>query len=125
MNIISIVSVSVIGVFLVILLREVNSGYILPVSIVLCGLILLSIYPLLYELFSYSRELMGISVNAEDIKLLYKAIATAFIVQYASDLSRECGVDSVASKLEIAGKIYMLSLCLPLVKNLLSTVINI
>jgi len=124
MNIISIASVSLIGVFLIILLREVNSAYILPVSIVLCGLLLLSVYPMINEMFTYSKDLMETSVNTDSIKILYKAIGAAFIIQYTSDLSRDCGVESVASKLEIAGKIYITSLCIPLVKNLISAVNN-
>ena len=76
------------------------------------------------ELFVYSKDLMDTAVNSDSIKILYKAIGSAFIIQYASDLSRDCGVESIASKLEIVGRIYIISLCIPLVKELISTVNN-
>ena len=124
MNIISITAVALIGVFLIILLREVNSSYILPVSIVLCGFVLVGVYPLINNVFTYSNSLMAGFVSEGNIKLLYKAIGAAFIIQYTADLSRESGVESVASKLELAGKVYISSLCIPLVENLISAVNN-
>ena len=124
MNIISITAVAVVGVFLIILLREVNPGYILPVSIALCGFVLIGVYPLVNEVFTYSNNLMAALVSGGNIKILYKAIGSAFIIQYASDLARESGVESVATKLEMAGKIYISSMCIPLVENLISAVNN-
>jgi len=124
MNIISISALSIVGVFLILLLREINSGYIIPVSVVLCGIILLSIYPLIIEMLDYSNFLITSAVSGDNIKILYKSIGTAFIVQYTSDLCRECKAESVSSKIEIAGRIYIISLCIPLVKSLIETVNN-
>ncbi len=124
MNIISIASISILGVLLIVFLREIHSGFTLPVSVILCGTILLSIYPMISELFAYSNDLLASSVSIDNLKILYKAIGVAFIIQYTADLCRDCGVGTVASKIEIAGKIYIISLCIPLVKNLVLTINN-
>lgn len=124
MNIISIASVTILGVFMIVFLREINSSYVLPVIVVLCGIVILSIYPMISEMIIYSNNLISSSVSIDNIKILYKAIGTAFIIQYTADLCRDCGVGTVASKIEIAGKIYIISLCIPLVRNLVSTINN-
>lgn len=58
------------------------------------------------------------SINSAHVNTLIKVIATAYIAQFASDTCEECGMKAVRSKIDMASRLIILYLCLPLVISL-------
>ena len=54
-------------------------------------------------------------------KLMLKGLGVSVLTQLCSELCRQCGEASLAGGVEGAGKAELLLLCLPLLKELLST----
>lgn len=92
-----------------------------PLTIAASGL-LLAVYFLqeiassLTALSSYAQSL-GLSAHLE---LLLKALAIALACQMTSALCRDCGESALAEKAELAGKVAIFSLSVPLITQLLS-----
>lgn len=122
MNVIEVSVLLFIGIFIIILLREVSPGYVLPLTVAVSVFVLTQVLPLVSQIWSYSDSFISKAVSDPDIALLYKAVGTAFLVQYVSDISRENGIESLASKAEFIGKIYITSLCIPLIERIISSV---
>ena len=65
---------------------------------------------------SQAASALGLAAHVE---LLLKALAIALACNATSSLCRDCGESALAEKAELAGKIAILSLCIPLLVQLL------
>ena len=63
-------------------------------------------------------------INIEYIKIVIKIIGIAYVTQFAAELAKDAGEGAAAKKIEFAGKVFMLALMMPVVKNLLNIIIN-
>lgn len=86
-------------------------------TVVLCTFALGIISPML----AYVRSLFS-GVNFGEIGgILLKALGVAFLAQICSDICRDCGENSAASGVELAAKLEILLLCLPMLERVLDT----
>ena len=75
--------------------------------------------PTLQIAASLGERLSGAGLS-EIFKVLLKVMGICYLTDFAADLCRDFGQSSLASKVELAGKISVIGLCLPLVDTLLS-----
>ena len=54
------------------------------------------------------------------LRMMLKGAGTALICESVSDVCSDCGKSSLASKVELAGKIQLLVFSLPLIKDIIS-----
>lgn len=54
--------------------------------------------------------------------MVLKALGTAFLVQICADICRDSGEGSLASGVELIGKLEILLLCIPLLEDILGSV---
>ena len=73
-------------------------------------------------LFSYVGTLMSGSALSDWQSLLFGAFGTALVSHVTAEICRDCGENSLAGFAELAGKVEILVLCLPLVKAILEEV---
>lgn len=102
------------------LLRRISPEY-APLTVAASG-ILLAVY--------FLREAANTVETLSDLaaqyglggwfSLLLKALAIAVACQLTSALCRDCGESALAEKAELAGKLAILALTLPVVKQLLA-----
>ena len=59
------------------------------------------------------------------LQILLRALGIALLTQYAAEICRECGESAAAGGVELAGKIEILLLCLPLIDEILSVAGNL
>ncbi len=64
----------------------------------------------------------NISVNSEYVTLLVKVIGVAYVCEFAASLCKDAGFSSVASQIEMAGKLTILVMSLPVLMSLLDTI---
>lgn len=62
------------------------------------------------------------SVDSKYIRLLIKAAGIAYICEFSSSLCRDSGCSSVASQIEMAGRLTILVLSMPVITALLDTI---
>ncbi|MBQ8140465.1 MAG: hypothetical protein IJ038_02075 [Clostridia bacterium] len=84
-------------------------------GVVIFGLIIAMLQPLLSRLESIA--LLGESALYIDVML--RALGIAILAQITSGICRDCGEDGVASGVELASKIEILILCMPLINKIL------
>ena len=63
-----------------------------------------------------------ISINSEYVGILVKVIGVAYICEFAASLCKDAGFSSVASQIEMAGKLTILVMSMPVFMSLLDTV---
>lgn len=107
------------GAVLCLLLKQYKPEYAVVVSIV-CGVLLFAgVLVNLEPAFASMNELMQNSgIDAGYTKTIVKALGICYVVQLASDSCKDAGQSAIASKVELAGKVSIVLLCLPMFQNL-------
>lgn len=121
-----IVGIGIVTMVLSILIRQYRPEMAVPVS--LCGAVLiLSIcVPYLSSVIKMFEDIAkSAGVNLFHIEIVLKIIGISYICQFAADISKDAGEASIAGKIELGGKIIIISLSMPIIYNLLDLVNHI
>lgn len=66
-----------------------------------------------------------ISINKEFITLLIKITGIAILTEFAVSICKDAGESSIASKIDMGGKVIIVSMSIPILAGLLETVVKI
>lgn len=123
MNILSVVGLGLIGALLGIIIRQYKPEFSIYISLTVGIIILGVLIGLISPVLDTITELTD-AVNLNDIygSVLLKALAICYITQLASDCCSDAGEKAIASKLEMAGKIAIVVISLPLFQSLVNVV---
>lgn len=119
----SFLGIAVSALFCSIILKDKNKSFALALS--LAGSILL-----LFTVFSELKELVSSILNISSavpsisayIKLMLKVLAITLLSGFVCDLCRDSGEGALASVTELAAKVVIISLVLPLFESVISIV---
>lgn len=84
-------------------------------GVLIFGIILISIEPF----FSFFSELGGLENTEEYIGIMLKSLGVALLAHLCAGICRDAGEGSIASGVELAGKIEILLLSIPLIEKIL------
>ena len=123
MEISTIVAIGIIGTLVCMVINQYKPEYTILVGIGTGVIILLLIMPHFSSVLKYVGELVEIGyIDANYGRIVVKALGVCILAQLASDTCKDCGQNSIASKIELGGKVSVLALSLPLFVSLLETV---
>ncbi len=98
----------------------------IQVSLVASVIIFAAVLPYLKGIVSMLGDISErAGVESEYIELILKVIGIAYVVQFASELCKDAGESAIASKIELAGKIVIMTLSMPAVYSLMEVVENV
>ena len=109
-----------------VMLKRYHAEYAILVSI--CGgavvifLILARITPALNQVQEW---ISTVGLPGQAASILFKTLGICFLTQFAADTCKDAGESALAGKVELAGKITVVVLALPLFQNIASTVISL
>ncbi len=123
---IKIVFVALIGVVISLMLKKINSELSFVVAI-LTGVVIISmLYVDIGNVVAvFNTFSTGYGISNEHIKLLLKVLGISYITQFGSSVAEECGEKFIAKKIEFAGRIFVISLSVPILLNLMNTIIGL
>ncbi len=125
MNMLEIVGLAIIASILVLLLKD-QQPTIAFLLVIVTVIYLLSIFMSYIKeiilLIQYLGEKAGI--NDSYLTVIIKVIGIAYIAEIGATIVRDAGLESIAAKVEILGKILILLLAIPIFKTLIETIIN-
>ncbi len=125
MDIIQIVSLGLVATILIVLLQEQKSSVaflLLLFTVIIIFLSVLDQVKYIFTLLSYMAE--QAQVEPVYFKTILKIIGIAYIVEFGAQLIRDAGLNALASKVELAGKLFILMLAIPIVTAVIETIIN-
>ena len=64
-------------------------------------------------------------VSADPVQLALKAVGIAYMTQAAADICRDMGENGLASKAELCGRLLIVSAALPILKELMESIVGI
>lgn len=115
-------SAAVIAVFIKNFRPEVSLQISLAAAIIIFAAVLPYLKGIIFMLEDIAEKT---HIEKTYIKLVLKVIGVAYIVQFASELCADAGETSIASKIEFAGKVIIMTLSMPAVYSLMEMLENI
>jgi stage III sporulation protein AD len=65
------------------------------------------------------------SINLVFLKTVLKIIGIAYIAEFGAQIVRDAGLDSVAAKIELAGKVLIMVMAIPIITVIIETVVKL
>ena len=65
------------------------------------------------------------NVSSNFLKILIKITGIAILTEFAVSICKDSGESAIASKVDIGGKVIIISMSIPIIKALLETVLKI
>lgn len=126
MEIFQIIGIGIIATILIVVLKETKPEFSILVSIT-AGVIIFSMLltKLVYVIDTISTLSGRFDVNISYFNTILRIIGMAYIVEFASQISRDAGQDSIAMKIELGGKVMIMVLAIPILMALMDLIIKI
>ncbi len=126
MIVLRIVGIGIVTMILSLLIRQYRPEMAVAVSVCGAVLILSMCVPYLSSVIEMFKDIAnGAGVNLSHIEIVLKIIGISYICQFAADICKDAGEASVAGKIELGGKIVIITLSMPIIYNLLDLVRDI
>ncbi|MCL2019287.1 MAG: stage III sporulation protein AC/AD protein family [Oscillospiraceae bacterium] len=123
MNITALVGLGLVAAVLSVILRQYNRefGFYIPLAagIIILGAVIAAVRPILDTV---NNLMTAINMNNIYGQTLLKGLAVCYLTQLAVDACKDAGELAIANKLELAGKIAIVVLSLPLFNNLITLI---
>ncbi|NLN81919.1 MAG: stage III sporulation protein AD [Clostridiales bacterium] len=115
MSVVTIVGITVIAAFLAVLLRRYHPEYSMAIGVITGAVVLILLLSQLAPVLGRLQALLrSASLPEEYGIILFKALGISLLAQLSSDACRDAGENAMAEKAELAGKVFLLILALPL-----------
>ena len=122
MSSIQICMLAVAGVTVITVIKKWSSDFLPLLRVALTALLTMAALAWISPLLSYLRQLTELSGMGDSAELLLKALGIAWLTQCCADVCRESGESGAANGVELAGKVELLLLALPLLNKVLEVV---
>ena len=120
---IHIIGISIIALIFGIFLRQHNKTVSLLLIIFACIAVFFESASSLNEIINALSDMAsGMSETSAYLKIMFKVLGIALVTQIIVDLCRDCGESALAGQTEVAAKIVIVSLILPLLQAVIKVI---
>ena len=126
MDVIKIIGVGLISLIIIIIVRQYKPEFTLYVSLLAGALILLFIMDKIGGIINLLTSLSNkTAINNEFLTLLIKITGIAFLTEFAVSICKDTGESAIANKVDMGGKVIIVSMSIPIISSLLETIVEI
>lgn len=126
MEIFKIAGIGLAAAVLAVFIKNQRPEFAIQASLLTAVIIFAAVLPYLKAIVEMFEEISKeIGLEQVYIGLVLKVIGIAYVAQFASELCRDAGEGAIATKIELAGKIIIMTLSMPVICSLLEVVNDI
>ena len=126
MNLIAVAMISVIIVLMAIKIKDMDAGYGVLLSIAGGVMVMYFVISRFRQLADYLDRLTSyVTVNITYIDVILKMIGLAYVCQFSRDICKDAGYNAIASQVEMAGKLSLILLSMPVLMSVIDLVVKI
>lgn len=126
MDLIKIIGIGFITVILTIILKEYKKDFAIYTILIGGALILYFSFETLADVVNFLKELSSKGkIDNSFISLLLKITGISILSEFAVSICKDCGEASIASKIDLGGKILVISLSIPVIGNALEQLLSL
>lgn len=126
MEIIQIVGLGLIATILILIVKEQKPMFAFLIATTAGILIFLFVIGKIGSVISVLERMAESSgMDEVHLKTILKIIGIAYIAEFGAQIVRDAGQESIASKIELAGKVLILVLAVPIISIIIETVMKL
>ena len=126
MDVIKIIGIGLISLIIIIIVRQYKPEFTLYVSLLAGALILVFIMDKIGGIIDLLTSLSNkTAINNEFIILLIKITGIAFLTEFAVSICKDTGESAIANKVDMGGKVVIVSMSIPIISSLLETIVQL
>lgn len=126
MDIIKIIGIGLIALIIIIIVKQYRPEFSIYVSLVAGALILLMVMDKIGGIIDLLTSLSNkTAINNEFLVLLIKITGIAFLTEFAVSICKDSGEVAIANKVDLGGKVIIISMSIPIIASLLETILKI
>ena len=122
-DIFTISGIGIISAAIVIILRQYRPEFAFAAALLAGILIILTSLSYFTEIFVFIKRLVSVSgIDSEKFEILLKCFGICVVTKIASETCKDCGLESISSKIDFSGKTIILISSLPLFSEILEVI---
>ncbi|PAD19501.1 stage III sporulation protein AD [Shouchella clausii] len=126
MEIVQLVGLGLIATFLALVVKEQKPAFAFLLTMFVGAFIFL----FLIDEIAVMIEMISQLAKSANIHMVYlqtilKIIGIAYITEFGAQIAKDAGQSSIASKIELAGKIFILVLAIPIIKAVIEMILSL
>ena len=123
MEILKIAAVALTGVILASVMKTVNKEITIYIILATVIILFLSIIDKLWEAFRFLEGIYDtVTYGRSFFPVIIKVLAVAYITDFTAQLCRDSGENAIGSKVELAGKVMIFYLAMPVLSAILELI---
>lgn len=127
MEIVKIIGIAIAAVVIIIIIKQYKPEFAVYISLIASSLILVLILGkvsgIVDLLSNLSNKMSGTS--QEFLKILIKITGIAFLTEFAVNICKDAGENAIASKVDLGGKVIIITISIPIISSMLETILKI
>ena len=126
MDVIKIIGIGLISLVIVIIVRQYRPEFTIYISLIAGAIILFLVIDKLSGIINTIQSFAGkTSLNNEFLKILLKITGIAILTEFAVSICKDAGESAIANKVDLGGKVIMISMSIPIISALLELLVTI
>lgn len=126
MDIIKIIGIAFIAIIIIVILKQYRPEFAIYASIIAGIFILTMVSGTLSGIIDMITSISSkTNINSEFLIILIKITGIAILTEFAVSICKDSGESAIASKVDIGGKIIIVSMSIPIINALINTVVKI
>lgn len=126
MEIVQVIAIAFISTFMIMILKQYRPEFSIYISIVAGILIFIVVIAKLTSAIELIKSLSNkLGTNMQYFSLLIKITGIAYLSEFATNICKDSGETAIASKVELAGRVIIIAMSVPILGALVDTITNI
>lgn len=126
MNIVKVCAFCFIAVILILIVKEHNKSIGMLISIVASVTVLIYVVMNVQPIFEILETLSSKSkVESKYLMLVLKVAGISYLVEFGKNVCLDSGENALGTKLELAGKVTIVTLTIPILSEILQLIVNL
>ena len=123
MDVLKILGLAIISVILIVVLKEQKKEIALIMTIFACVILMLFAMTKMESVIGVIESLINKSgINKEFFLIILKVTGIAYLIEFGKNICIDAGQKAIATKLEMAGKVIILTISLPVISALVNVI---
>ncbi|MCC2928537.1 MULTISPECIES: stage III sporulation protein AD [Bacillus] len=125
-DIVQIVGLGLIATFLSLIVKEQKPTFAFLIIVFAGCVIFLYLVDQIYDIIRMIEKIaVNANVNMVYVETILKIIGIAYIAEFGAQLTKDAGQGAIASKIELAGKILILVMAVPILTVIIETILGL
>lgn len=126
MDIVKIIGIGIIALIIIIILKQYKPEFAVYASIIAGISILIFSLSNISSVINLLQDISSMAnINSEFLGIILKITGISILTEFAVSICQDSGESAIANKIDIGGKIMIISMSIPIISALLETILKV